>query len=237
MTLDEIRKAVNFRLNKDYSGQSLTPVKFNTVLQIVNLEYFKVKYGLPESYEQDNRSAAQAWEVTRKISDDLRPFLVSMDGKKNDSLKVGADGFADLPTDYAHVSSIGYEYRKGKKVEWKVVEPLTNAIFNARRSSFILTPSLRRPVCTWKADTIHFLPENIGMVGFDYLRNPKTPVYAVIYNVLLEIEQYDAANSTELEWPENTHPDIVNMIVSYTADNLRVQDGKQSAEIRKVVGQ
>lgn len=236
MNLDEVRRAINFRINKDYSGQSLSPVKFNDILPIVNLEVFKLRYGLPEDFEKKSYSARQAWEVARKISDDLRPFLVSMDGYINKPLTIDSDGIAQIPSDYAHVSAILFEYRDGDDTKYKKVQPLNNANFNARKTSYILRPRKAKPVCTFRSGTIQFAPNDLKFVSFDYLRLPKKPVYAVTYDTTLEVEVYDPANSVELEWPELVHPDIVAYMVSYCADNLQMDKLKQSAEIRKGIG-
>jgi hypothetical protein len=237
MTIGEIKEAVNQRIRKDNTGNALSPSEFNSILKIVNSEYFKKKYGLPEEYEKGAYSSRQAWEVSRKISDDLRPFLISLDGKINAPLSVNKNGVANIPSDYAHVSSILYEIRKGTNVKNIIVEPLGNAQFNARRTSAILEPAFDCPVCTFRNGIIQFAPINLRFVAFDYLRKPTTPVYGYTVIAAEEMDVYNPATSTELEWPEDCHSDIVNDVVAYAADALRMQDIKASAEARKRSGQ
>lgn len=50
-----------WQLNKEQSGNSLSPDQFNSGLAWSNLEYFKLKYGLSEDYQ---------------AGDPLRPLLM-----------------------------------------------------------------------------------------------------------------------------------------------------------------
>ena len=236
MNLGEVKAAVNQILRKDNVGNAISPSEFNSLLLRTNLEYFKLKYGLPEEYEKGDYSARQAWEVTRKISDDLAPFLVSKDGQINPPLSVNNKGVANIPDDYAHASAMLFEIREGTEHKYIIVEALSNAQYNARKTSSILEPAFDCPICTFRDGVIQFAPANLGFVAFDYLRQPNTPVYA--YTVQSDLtEVYDHENSTQLEWPVDCHTDIVNMIVSYAADALHLQDTKQSTEMRKRTGQ
>lgn len=236
MTLDEIRQNVNFRLNKDYSGLSFTPEQFNTVLPLVSIEKFKQLYGLPEEYQKGQTFARIAWEVSRKVSDDLRKFIVSLDGKKKSQLKIDKFGIATLPSDYEHVSSIGFDYVVGGENFRKVITILKNNEFDARAESTISIPSKKRPVCTFVGNEVHFLPRDLGMVKFDYLRLPLKPFYATTEDPVTEVLVYDPANSVELEWPETVQTDIVAMLIKYAAENLGIMPAIEITERRKQLG-
>lgn len=236
MNLNEIRENVNYRLNKDYTGLAYTPEQFNLVLPLVNIEKFKQLYGLPEEYQKGATYARVEWEASRKISDDLRPFLVSMDGKNTPKLTVNTLGIATLPSDYQHASSLSFDYIVNNESKRKPITILKNAEFDYREGSALVAPTKKRPVCTFKGNEIHFLPKDIRRVKFDYLRLPATPYYATTEDPDTEELVYDHANSVQLEWSETVQADIIAMLVKYAAENLGMMQNVQLSEIRKDKG-
>ncbi len=235
MNLDEILAATNYRINKSVSGQSFPSKNFNTMLQLVNLEYFKLSYGLPENYEKGSPFAKRSYEVSQRITDDLNPFLVSLDGRESGYLKVSSRGVAILPTDYAHVTEISYDTLEDvpKKI---IIEIMTNAQWAARMNSTIIKPSIDNPICKFQKGQLLVFPYNISQIAFSYLRYPIKPFYATIEDTINEIEVYDPVNSIQLEFPEDTHSDFVNHLVAYAAENLTDQLRLQTAQNRKVQG-
>ncbi len=235
MNLDEIRNNVNYRLNKDVSGLTLTTFQFNTILQLINIEYFKLSYGLPEEYEKNAPFPKRAYEVSQKVTDDLNPFLVSMDGRDKGYLAVDNRGVAILPKDYAHVTAIGYDTQSDvpKRI---IIEIMTNAQFDSRMGSRIIKPSLTNPICKFHAGKLLIFPYDINQIAFSYLRYPIKPVFAVIEDPVTETEVYDPTMSVELEYPEEVHVDIVNMICKYASENLMDQFRLQVEENRKSKG-
>jgi hypothetical protein len=235
MNLDEIRNSVNFRLNKDNTGLTLPSRQFNTILQVVNLEFFKLAYGLPEEYDKNAPFARRAYEVSQRMTDDLNPFLVSLDGRDKGYLPVDNRGVAVIPSDYAHVTAVGYDTQSDvpKRI---IIEIMTNAQWDSRMGSRIIKPSLKNPICKFHSKKLLLFPYDIGPIAFSYLRYPKKPVYAVIEDPATETEVYDPTMSVELEWPQDVHTDIVNMIVWYASENLGDQLRIQTASQRKKQG-
>jgi hypothetical protein len=236
MTLDIVLENVNYRVNKDNSGNALSPDEFNAILELVNIEYFKWNFGLPEQYKPNMTFAAREWEVNQKITDDMNPFLVTLDGAVKPFLQVSNKGLAILPEDYFHVSSIGYDLMEGDSTKRYIVEIMTNAQWNSRLGSHILKPALDCPIARFISGQLEFAPKNIGQVDFSYLRKPTIPFYATTEDPITEDMVYDPANSVQLEWPPDCITDITNMLVSYASDNLGMMEIKQSAETRKAQG-
>jgi hypothetical protein len=211
MNVNEIRDWVNFELNKHQTGNTLNKDEYNLCLAWANAEYFKVKYGLPEEYRPGAPLPSQAYAVTQKIIDDLRRVLVAKGGKGSPKLRIDINGWADIPSDYVHYSSIRYE--------GKAVEIISNDVIGDRLQSSITYPNKKYPICALYADYIQFYPKDLGFVDFDYLRMPVTPVWAA--TIVNDEYVYDPTKSVQLEWPVDTHTDIANLIVKYASINLR----------------
>lgn len=227
MTVEEIRQWVDFELNKNQTGGTLSPEEYNLCLSWANQEYFKIKYGLPEQYRPGMPLPAQAWSVTQENIDALSPFLTAKGGRDYPQLKIDIDGRATIPSDYVHASSIRYNDL--------AVEILSNDVVGNRLQSPITYPDKKYPICTFYSGYIQFYPKDLGYVNFDYLRMPETPVWA--YTIVNDVPVYNPIASVQLEYAPIYHMDIANLIVSYAASNLRDQLAIQLAEQRKIQGE
>lgn len=232
MNLGQIFELVNFIANKDQTSDTITADQFSDIiLPAVNIMFFKKKYGLPEDYQVGQPFPRQAWELTQKMSDDLRKFKV-----KQPAWAINNTGAAVIPSDYVHRSSITKTYipYPGAAPKIVVVEELTDSEAAARRSNSVVMPTLENPICVFQSSYIQFYPENLQSVEFTYLRLPKTPFFD--YNIandeyvfLPQGQFHNGSNlpagtpsrTVELEWPEETHIDYVNRILSYVGINLR----------------
>lgn len=228
------------RLNKHQSGRTITIPEFNLVASVVNWVYFKVKVGLPEQYRPGMPFPPQAWQVSQKITDDARQFLVWMGGPDNAAMAVDKYGIADVPADYVAFSSCYYNYitqkNCGNDEQYRAVEFLADAVWADRQSSVIKGPEKKYPIAKWFGDKIQFLPKDLRAVNFTYLREPATPVLA--YTVDGNNDPvYDAANSTQFEWPLVCWPDLANYILEIMAENLKSQLDIQMAAQHKIQGQ
>ena len=265
MTLQDIWDHIYSRTNKDQSGNTYNPERFNVDLKTANIEMFSKMYGLPTDYSPGVAIPRVAYSVTQRVKDDLRHLVVNMGGVAAGDpgpLEVNSDGIAYLPEDYIHVSAMNYTYVDGncnQKIKYPKFDVLTdqqwseaigNVTMNYRVAEF--------PYCTFRKNYIEVRPKTIQHINFVYLRTPITPFYdyyvdsndAIIYlphgtRYNLQPGETGSAgqtnvqvqsNSVELEWPVEVHPDICNLLLSYVADNLRSQELKQSAEMRKASG-
>lgn len=241
MNVNEILQYVNFRLNKEQSGRSMTEDQYNLILSVINIEYMKWKYGLPEEYQPGSPIPRQFWEATQKITDDMRWAKVKMGGQEGAKMMVDQNGIAQIPSDYLHYSSIWYTYSLnskdcGTKPATKVypIEVLFDSQVGDRISHPVKGPTLKYPFCCFYNNYIEFWPKEISSVDFTYIRVPRTPVYA--YTVVNDEAVYNANGSVQLEWPVDCHADIANLIVSLASENLRDQFMKQVSEQRKERG-
>lgn len=254
MTLQEILDLINYVANKEQSGNTLSIPQYNNLLKTVNIDYFKLKYGLPEDYRVGMPLARQAWENTQAITDALRRFKVIM-GSPNAQMTVSNNGIAVLPTDYVHVSSIRYIQNVnntscGHKEYIRTVEVITDDQLSDRLSNNVKKPSYRYPVAVFYNSYVQFYPKDLHAVDFTYLRLPLTPYYDfymdtndnVVYlppNTTSPITgnpPSHASQSVELEWGEECHIDIARLLLSYIGINLREVPLLQYAEMKKKEG-
>lgn len=248
MNLGQIFKLVDYLANKDQTGDTITPDQFSDViLPAINIMFFKKKYGLPEDYQPGQPLPRQAWQITKKISDDLRNFKVPQPAWLVDS-----NGRANIPSDYVHSSVISKTYipYQGANPQTTEVEELTDSQAAARLSNSIVGPSIKNPFCVFFKTYIQFYPTNLQSVNFVYLRLPKTPFFDyIIVNdeyVFLPAGRFHngsvlppgtPSRTVELEWPEETHIDFTNRILEYVGINLREGDLLNYANNAKITGE
>lgn len=241
MNVSELLNYVNYQLNKDQSGRTMTEDQYNLILKVINIEYIKWKYGLPEEYQPGAPFPRQAWELTQKITDDMRWAKVKMGGQEGPQLIIDTNGIAQIPADYLHHSSMWFDFLKNNPECGKAptkkhfpIEVLFDDQVGPRLSHPIKFPSMKYPVCTYYNTYIQFWPENLKFVEYTYIRQPTTPVYA--YTIVNDESVYDAANSVQLEWPVDCHGDIANLIVGLASGNLRDGFMNQYSNQRKGQG-
>lgn len=241
MNLQEIRDTTNFRLNKDQAGDNMNPSEFNSMLALVNIEYFKSQLGLDSI--NPIRDRVKGLQATQLLTESTRHLLVNK-GVVSTPIAVSASGIMELPDNYFTYTEANHAWMEEidtiQTPFSAELEVLDDNKWPSRASSTLKKPTLEDPI-------MRFLSENrcevrprgffgVKRVNLSYVRYPVKPVYQYTLDDD-DNEVYDAANSVELDWPEICHPDIINMIVSYRADNNRDMFIKQSAEARKQKGE
>lgn len=211
MNLSEIRIVVSTLLHQNKPEVTIATEQFNALLHISQLKHFKNTLGLPEEYAPGQWLPSRLPEVTRIISETLRPFMVFM-GKDGEAPLFITDGYANIPSDYYYPLSMWHTLitEAGVKKE-KKIEIVTDAKWETVVSSAVIYPTRTRPYCNFKSDFIQFEPKEIKRAKFSYIRKPVQPIFA-----LKETEDgyvYDAQNSVQLEWNELDQLDIINLFV------------------------
>jgi hypothetical protein len=238
----EIWEYVMFKANKEQSGNTFTPDLFNLTCKYVNLEYLKLKIGLPEAYRPGLPFPPQAYQVSQKMTDDVRQFITWLGGPDYPLLNIDQYGVAVVPLDYVAYSSCYYDFVVGSDCDTeeyitpKEVEFLTDSNWSDRLNSSIDFPNKEFPVAKWLGNNkIQFAPRNLKQVNFTYVREPATPVLGYTYDANNDIV-YDPLTSVQFEWPQICLSDIANSIYSIMAGNLKSQLDIQIANQRKAEG-
>ena len=236
MDVNQIWQYMEFLTKKLLSG-AIQPDSFNLALNVVNIDTFNLKCGLPQEYRPGQPDPRQAYEVSVKITDDIKFLRKYVD--------IPTNGFNQYvqPADYAAFSSMRYPRyitKRGKpSLDWRVVDILTEEDYNNRLASKLLSINGKSPAgcyvqglngTGWEVPT-----SDVTTVRLTYLRYPKTPVFA--YTIVNDQVVYNAAGSTQLEWPDTVHPDFVIAICRYVGIYLNAPEIWQMLGARAQSGQ
>jgi hypothetical protein len=208
MTLKEILNIISTIVNQDYPQLRLGKDKYNSLLKMANIDYFKLWTGLPEQYQPGQPVTTRGWQVSLQNTEALKPFIEFV----HDQV-VDANGQIAYPANYVHYSDIMYRYISGSIDNYVPVEPVTHAELADRLRNPITVPSKEYPICTFYDTYIQLYPIDLLNVDLTYLRLPATPEYAE--TVTNGVNVYDSGSSTQFEWSDKYHPDLIRMILGY----------------------
>lgn len=225
--INDVYEFVQFQLNKNQSGNTLSQDEFNRCAAWANLEYFKFNFGLPEQYQVGQPVAKINYENTQLITDRLKKFKQFMGGKNLPDLAIDINGYASYPPDYVHYSSIRYN--------GKDVIPVRDGNLGSALDNSITAPTKDYPIMVFYDDFMQFYPPDLGFVKFSYLRLPVTPFWAVSVGSD-DSYTYLPNSSTQFEWPQECLTDISALILQYASVNLKSQLNITMAENRKDKG-
>ena len=219
MDINQIKKFVDYLVRKNNSAY-LNPDQFNLVLDRAQMSKFMELYGNPKEYQPGNPIPRIAYEVTQKISDDLRIF------KENFNMLIDNNGQATLPSNYIHAISIGAIAGKnttpGKsEKQFITVDIIPEDKEYYRLGSVIVPPTKKQPIAVIKDTYVQVYPENMGSVKFSYLRRPVEPVWG--YDIVNGRPVYSESKSTNLEWPDQTINDIIIRACNFIG--ISIKDG------------
>ena len=212
--------------NKSQTGY-FDPDQRNRAYQAANREVFMRRFGNPHDYQPGQPIPRMAWEQTRKISDDLLPFLTTK------SVAVNANGEAAYPSDYCHASSLWFSHyvnpencddeKALRAIKKRVrITPVQNNIFWHLSNSSLNEPTGDYPFCAFYGDKIQFLPLNLKYAILDYLKIPADPVWGS--TVVNNEDVYDPTTSTNFEWPTQVFNELAVCALQYLGVSIREAD-------------
>ena len=218
MTIADIFDWVNQNLNKTASG-SFSPIEFNLACSVVSRELFNVKMGLPEEYQAGAPYPRQAYQVTQKITDDLRNFIKDTNINKT-------FGYFTLPADYAAFSSLSYKYIVNSTTAGgnpsqiiNYIDVVSDSEVRTRLADNVIMPTLKYPVATYRESGLLVYPKEITNIDLTYLRFPATPVFG--YTIVNDAYVYDPATSTQVDFPDTLHAEFAMRVGRYFSISIR----------------
>jgi len=236
MTLMETYDFIKFIGDKDYNGNYFKPAYYNSAIIAANLDLYKKVSGIPEEYQPGSPLAREHFELNQKSLDEVRFF------KGHIFDQAVASGYFALPADYIYHDSLSYKYIHSidgtPTTLPRPVEVLREDQAADRQGNFIKKPTTQYPIAVVRKvltnDRMYIFPITINAVDFHYYRLPATPVFA--YTISQDALVYNAGSSTEFEWPEQKHMDLVRILLSYLGINLAHELLIQYAENQKTKG-
>lgn len=194
--------------NKGYQ-KKISREQMNLLIQQASIDLAKEKYGYLDS--------PTGYETHQQIKDALRKF------KEISTIVVDASGHMTIPSDYFHKGTIRYGTVP--------VDIVTDQVADELNASSILAPTTSYPIAV-ECDTYYqFYPITLGSVVFTYYRLPTEPVYAT--KIENSIPVYDVAGSTELEWTEEYHIEIIRKVLSYLMISVGDMEVTQYVEAKQ----
>lgn len=238
MTVQEGYLWVNFLARKLFSG-AIKPSDYNIALSAVNIEFYKLQFGLPEDYQLGAPFSRQAYELTMKMNDNVQHLR-----KRVFITKTVSTGLFAKPADFADFSTMRYPEvenpeKCGEAVQntWRKIEPVTDEEYNFRLGSALLRPVLKKPITIFVNGGYEVKPDEVNMVFLTYLRLPKTPIrYYIVDSNDQDIPNPNQPN-VELDWPETVHTDFYVRVARYLGIYLRDDEFLASMKERIVAGQ
>lgn len=163
MTLQEIFDYVNFVISKDVSGQVLDPVRFNTLLNAVNVEYFRAesdKLLALSAQPSEVKETAYSLSPVKKFVEEWITYACS-------------SGVETVPVDFEVPLAMTALINN----RLKNVKIMTEDEFAVARTSLLQRDVTNNPVCVKRRNELKFYPPKIDKVYVTYLRMPQTPYY------------------------------------------------------------
>lgn len=234
LNINDVVFFLNFLGNKNQSG-AISPEEINSAAAFVNLDILNQKIGLPEEYRYGAPAARQGWQITQRMTDDLRFFV------KKAVLSKNANGFFLYPVDYAAFSSARYRNVQNQPVgnpivQKKWIEVVTDAELNLRLNSAIQPPDLDYPVMAYYDGGMQVFPAQVSQIELTYIRYPVQPVWG--YTLSANDEPiYDPVTSVQIEYPESMYPNFAVRMARYLGINIREDDFVNYMLQRQTAGQ
>lgn len=168
MTLANVIGLVNFIIDKDIDGNTITPNQANILLDAINLELFESEYK-----KLLQLSAVEGKYISRFL--DRSPIKTFV---KHDEKDI-TDGKMEFPENFAYpVLLEWYAITKlpTKDGQIRQIEVVDETEFGRRRSTLSRRPPGENPFAVVRDDGIHIIPNNLAKVQLTYLCKPATPI-------------------------------------------------------------
>lgn len=234
-SINDIYLLTNFLADK-FQSRAISDAEFNYAIDAASSDLWKKKVGLPEEYQINAPFARQAWQVTNKISDDMRYFITQLDIARN------ASDIFPYPTDYGAFSSMRYERILNQgcdtpDVKVRTVELVTDAELSERLDNTIILPDYDYPVGAWYGTGWKVYPKIINNVNVTYLRLPVAPYRNYTLDPLTDLTTYQPIGSVPPDFPTTLWIDLTYLILKQFSINIREEELYQMAEQRISKGQ
>lgn len=233
--INDIYLWVNFLADK-YQSRAISDTEFNQIIDAVSYDLWKLKVGLPEEYQANAPFPRQAWQISNKISDDMRYFITEVAINKNNN------GIFAYPNNYGAFSSLRYSRILNNgcdtpDVKTRTIELVTDAELSERLDNTIIPPNYDYPVGAWYAEGWKVYPTQITTVDLTYLRLPTTPFRNFDFDPITDQTTYQPIGSTPLDFPKTLWIDFAVMCVKFLSINIREEILYSMAQQRQLSGQ
>jgi hypothetical protein len=220
ISVEYLRNNLNSELSKGQAGY-FSDEEFNDFLksaQITAFEYYMNK----------------KMKASKQVEDALSPFL------KRETLSY-TNGVSPFPTDYYHSDTMFYKWTQntcnGLVEEDLPVPFITQSQYSGYISDYLRKPSIakKRIYYSFINNKIEVYPKSITNTDFVYYRPPQEARYAsnIIGTPNGDFEQFDAANSVDLEWNVAQQEDFMDLLLFFSGISLRESEIVSYAKMKQ----
>lgn len=170
------------------------------------------------------------YSATQKLHDALSVF------KANPpyifTLNTSPNGLITMPDDYAHTLSgtvIVFDNSTGASKEPIIY--VNEDERDTRLKSQVRPVTITSPIAVGGDKLIQLYPETPMAGEINYLRLPKTPVYA--YTLIGRVITYDPTNSQDIEFNDIFMSNVLSKILAYAAQYLDDQSTQQFSQLNQ----
>ena len=145
------------------------------------------------------------FEETGEISDALSPFKILTD------INISTDKFL-LPDKYRHITS-HKAYDPDNSNKFYKINMITDGEWDEKTLSSLAPPTNSYPVMRRIKEGWEVKPDTIKKINISYIKNPDKAVYG--YNIVNNRFVFDETKSTDVEFPEFVHNELIAQTLKY----------------------
>lgn len=205
----QLYETLHVAANKDVYSNWLRPARFELELKKENVRLMRTSLGLPERYQPGaiNKGAS----MSRTIEADLSPFLMfSNDGYSVSNQLITLDNWYYI-NDFYTEESLDPEIISQQELGGRIHHPIRIA-------------TAKYPWAVIVKEGLKVYPDTISKAWVSWYRYPVEPVFATRVNETTGALEYDAVNSVDLEWREESQYDILYAIMQTMGVNIERPD-------------
>ena len=219
LTNNDIVNIIDIVRNKNLSGGSLTTQELQSIINANSQKLFSKLLGLPNLYQLNAPIERRGAGVSRRLSDQLKPFLT----RESIAVSGGVASFASKNIGY--ILAINPPSITGRGFDELEPDEVADRIGSA-----VVSPTADDPVYYWTDDeTIAVLPATISSVTVTYYKFPTDATLVYTVNPTTLRKEY-GSSSVELEWNDSEKITIAYMCLRDFGINIERADITQYAE-------
>jgi hypothetical protein len=201
VNINTFKLFVEFIANKVQIGGTVSPSQFNLLANQAQLQLF----------EKDRNVFLQTGESTLFMD-----FFF-----KNLTTSVPPTGTLAYPSNFLETTSMrGYYVPPSTGIGIEVpIEEIENSEYGKITASQLMLPTKEFPKFSDFDVVIRLLPKDIGIIMWDYWREPVKPIWG--FTVVSGRPVYNPLTSTDFEWTENFINEVAALYLSFIGVNLK----------------
>src|SRR3972149_145356 len=214
-TNGDIINIVNLIRNKDVEGKDINADEWSSLITANSQNLFASLLGVPNLYQVNMAVERRGAEVSRVVSEKLRPFYV-----RESANVVG--GAVDLST-----KDIGYLLAvEPTAITGRGFDELEPSEVADRLGDPVVAPTLKDPCLEYSTagDSILVYPSSMASVTLKYYKFPTDAVVVFTTDNQTLLQTYDEGNSTETGWKKNELLKIAYMCLRDLGVNMKESD-------------